>query len=53
MPTKEILVLEDEPNWRCDIKELLDKAGYSVRVASTLTEAVGGAEGWEHQSGCS
>ena len=39
MSTKEILVLEDAPNWQRDLKALLEKAGYSVKIASNLSEA--------------
>src|SRR5262249_40110513 len=40
VPTKEVLVLEDELKWQGLLKELLEKAGYSVKTASSLTEAV-------------
>ena len=35
-----ILVLEDEHNWQREIKEMLEAADFSVRIAATLEAAI-------------
>jgi DNA-binding NtrC family response regulator len=35
----DILILDDEENWRADLKYILEEEGYSVQVASSYSEA--------------
>jgi DNA-binding NtrC family response regulator len=46
MAEKEILIVEDDPRWQNDLKEILEERGYQVHIASNYGEAEAALKYW-------